>query len=203
MLKQNISTLIMTIMESLYKFLIIFDNTTWYVFMLLMGLRKKNQINIFYWGMIGAFLSILYNGCLKNFFKVPLMPHLGVGYALPSGHIELATFIYLWLAKFKIFFLHKFFFVLIPLLALAIVKLHFHTPIDAICGIIAGGLFFVIYYKLYTLPLKSRILSILGIYGLVVLLSYSYISQHINLILCSFLLPVSLCFARRIPENKV
>jgi undecaprenyl-diphosphatase len=34
------------------------------------------------------FFAMVINTLLKRFFKVPLFPHLGVGYAFPSGHMH-------------------------------------------------------------------------------------------------------------------
>lgn len=179
-------------LNTLCQFIIFFDNLTWYFLLLLLGLCSTKHRKIFYWGMVGCFLSILYNASLKSFFKVPLLPHLGPGYAFPSGHLELATFIYTWLAKFKVFYIHKFFFILIPIFAYATVKLNFHTPIEVMGGIVAGGLFFLIYFYIYNRASGLRIKAILAIWLLISLLSYQYIFTSKTLILFWIALPISL-----------
>ncbi|KTD64344.1 phosphatase PAP2 family protein [Legionella spiritensis] len=47
-----------------------------------------------------AAFDIMVNVALKGFFKVPLAPALGPGFAFPSGHMQLATVFYLWLALY-------------------------------------------------------------------------------------------------------
>jgi undecaprenyl-diphosphatase len=37
---------------------------------------------------------MIFNTLLKNIFKVPLFPHLGHGYAFPSGHMHVAAIFY-------------------------------------------------------------------------------------------------------------
>ncbi len=39
-------------------------------------------------------IIMIFNTLLKNVFKVPLMSHLGTGYAFPSGHMHAATVFY-------------------------------------------------------------------------------------------------------------
>lgn len=38
--------------------------------------------------------SVIWNALLKQIFQVPLMPHLGDGYAFPSGHMHAACLFY-------------------------------------------------------------------------------------------------------------
>lgn len=44
-----------------------------------------------------ACVSMIVNMYLKSYFKVPLAPHLGEGYAYPSGHFQLAFVIWVWM----------------------------------------------------------------------------------------------------------
>jgi undecaprenyl-diphosphatase len=39
-------------------------------------------------------IIMIFNTLLKNFFKIPLFPHLGPGYAFPSGHMHAAVVFY-------------------------------------------------------------------------------------------------------------
>ncbi len=39
-------------------------------------------------------IIMIFNTFLKNLFKVPLLPHLGNGYAFPSGHMHTSTIFY-------------------------------------------------------------------------------------------------------------
>lgn len=55
--------------------------------------------SIFYHAIILVLLSILVNVALKVSFQIPLAPFLNKkGFAFPSGHMQLATVLYCWLA---------------------------------------------------------------------------------------------------------
>lgn len=184
--------IIFSMSDMFFEFISIFDDTSWYFCLFLLGMFTPAYRKIFYWGMVGTILSLLFNATLKSIFKVPLFPHLGPGYAFPSGHVEQATFIYTWLAKFRIFNFHKFFFILIPLLAVKNVQLHYHAPLDVIGGMIAGAIFFGFYYFLYTLAISLRIKTILSLWVLMSLIAYNYFLSKNTLILNWCLLPISL-----------
>lgn len=49
-----------------------------------------------YYGTAACFICfvMIFNTLLKDFFKVPLFPHLGNGYAFPSGHMHAAAVFY-------------------------------------------------------------------------------------------------------------
>lgn len=55
------------------------------------------KYEIFYSMTILLGTSGLLNGVLKAFFKVPLLPHLGFGYAFPSGHSQSCMILWGWL----------------------------------------------------------------------------------------------------------
>ncbi|MDR2778166.1 MAG: hypothetical protein LBB13_01500 [Rickettsiales bacterium] len=49
-----------------------------------------------YYGIATCFIcfAIVFNSFLKNFFRIPLYPHLGLGYAFPSGHMHASAMFY-------------------------------------------------------------------------------------------------------------
>jgi undecaprenyl-diphosphatase len=74
---------------------------------------------------------VVFNSLLKNLFKVPLYPHLGTGYAFPSGHMHVATAFYgyfLYCAQNRL--IKSLFIVILGLLGLAMVHHNFHNWFD-------------------------------------------------------------------------
>jgi membrane-associated phospholipid phosphatase len=150
----------------IYPFIMFFDHYPFFLLLFLGGLCIKSSRKIFFWGLIGAMLAILFGKTLQAILKVPLINSPVLDYGLPSGHLNLATFIYSWLACFNRLYLRKYFFILIPAFALATVKLGFHTAMDVICGIISGSVFFLIYYFIYQQPIYIRIRIIISLWAI-------------------------------------
>lgn len=77
-----------------------------FTYFLLMFIREEVIIPIMLFGMIFHkrepyakamcffCVIIIFNMFLKNIFKVPLFPHLGNGYAFPSGHMHVSAIFY-------------------------------------------------------------------------------------------------------------
>lgn len=96
-----------------------------------------------------VFLSITINVALKVTFQIPLSPSLHkVGFAFPSGHMQLATVFYTYLAykinntAFRI--------LIIPILAgvgFGLIDAGYHTLIDVLGGLFVG-IFITIAYCL-------------------------------------------------------
>jgi len=81
--------------------------------------------------------GMLVNAGLKLFFKVPLMPHLGPGYAFPSGHTQMTTIFFGWLAINKLY-PKKYFFIIVALVGYSIYAQHYHQPDEIVAGFITG-----------------------------------------------------------------
>ena len=132
----------------IYSIILLFDNLYFYLAIILFLLFYPKKRLVVFWGITGASLDILLNIFLKGYFKIPLASHLHFGYAFPSGHLQLATFIYLWLAFYHLFYIEKIYYLIIPLIATATVESHFHTWTEVYAGIIAGSLFFLFFSHL-------------------------------------------------------
>ncbi len=149
------------------------------------------------WGIIGAMLDILLNISLKGFFKVPLGSHLPFGYAFPSGHLQLATFIYLWLAYQRLIYVDKVYFFIIPLIAITTVASNYHSIWDVFAGILVGSVFFLIFSEVLKCnkKLKITILTIFTVF-INILIGLNHfiptIVYWVNLILIIHLLMYSL-----------
>ncbi len=84
--------------DYLAKSFLFFDNALFIFTLLTLGFIWFDR-RIFYHAISLVFLSILVNVALKITFQVPLSPALHKkGFAFPSGHMQLATTLYLWLA---------------------------------------------------------------------------------------------------------
>ncbi len=99
--------------------------------------------------LLGGMVAVAY---LKSQFLVPLKPHLGVGYAFPSGHMFMAT-VYWTTLSFEL--RHKLLSllsaVLLALIAIALIHFNYHDSVDVIAGIGFGLLFVIIHILIHRL----------------------------------------------------
>lgn len=178
--------------EHIYPFILLFDNYPFYLLLLAVGLSLKSYRKIFFWGFIGAMLAKLFGSTLQAIFKIKLINSPQLDYGCPSGHLTLATFIYLWLAKYDVLFIRKFFFILIPLLAFATVQVGYHTSFDVVCGILAGSVFYFLYLYIYQQPLDLRKKLIICFWATTTIFLYTTILFKSKIIIISILLPLSI-----------
>jgi undecaprenyl-diphosphatase len=153
-------------LSSTHPFILFFSNNIFYLSVIIVLMLNPRNRPIVLWGIIGAMLDILLNIFLKGFFKVPLGSHLPFGYAFPSGHLQLATFIYLWLAYYRLIYIEKVYFFLIPLIAITTVASNYHSIWDVSAGILVGSLFFLIFSQVLKCnkKLKITILTIFTVF---------------------------------------
>lgn len=85
-------------------------------------------------------LSVLINVALKGAFKIPLSPKLHLnGYAFPSGHMQLATVFYGWLALYLPFKWYRCFFILVLAgVGISLCHYDYHSASDIIAGLACG-----------------------------------------------------------------
>jgi membrane-associated phospholipid phosphatase len=107
--------------------------------------------SLFYHAFCLALLSALLNVALKDSFQIPLNPFLHKqGFAFPSGHMQLATVFYGWLAykvKGKLFSLLMA--VLLSGIGLGLVHFGYHTIYDVFGGVFFALLLFLLYDFVY------------------------------------------------------
>lgn len=85
----------------------------------------------FYRALLLLLASQFINGNLKLLFQVPLFPHLGEGFALPSGHMQAAIFFWGWL----MYEYRRPWLTMLGMVALLghgywLVHFNYHTPLD-------------------------------------------------------------------------
>jgi membrane-associated phospholipid phosphatase len=180
-----------------YPVILFFDSNIFYLGMIAILMLKPQNRSLVLWGIIGAMLDLLLNIFLKGLFKIPLASHLHFGYAFPSGHLQLATFIYLWLAYHRLIYVDKVYFCMIPLIAITTVASNYHSIEDVSAGIVVGSVFFLIFKDILECKkmIKIVILSVLGLILNVLIRLNHYIPTIVylvNLILIINLLIYSL-----------
>ena len=124
-----------------------------FVFLLLLILKKYPLFRSLF---IVCTTSVLINASLKFYFKTPLMPHLGPGYAFPSGHTQFATVFYGWLALSN-FYKTRYFFLLITAIGFSTFDQHFHSINEIIAGFLIGFLIIEIFHQTPILNYKKSL----------------------------------------------
>lgn len=85
--------------------------------------------------LIALLAGMIVVAYLKTIFQIPLKPHLGPGFAFPSGHMFSGTVFWVvlsWELRQKL--LSLFTAIILSLLAIALVHFNYHTVIDVIAG---------------------------------------------------------------------
>lgn len=95
---------------------------------------------VFYQIFCVSVCNIVVNVALKGTFKVPLAASLGkVGYAFPSGHMELATVFYIWLAvAFASTYLRGAIVFLLFGVGMSLMYHGYHDFKDVLAGVVVG-----------------------------------------------------------------
>lgn len=127
-----------------------FSSDLFIIPLIIIGFIGFNR-SIFFHAACLVLLSMLLNVALKNTFQIPLAPALGkVGYAFPSGHMQLVTVLYCWLAlrlrKIGLFF------IIIPLLVsigLSLIHFGYHDFYDVCAGVFFALLLITVYSLAY------------------------------------------------------
>jgi hypothetical protein len=137
------------------KIICFFNNLYFYLLILLVLLiAKKNQL--VYSTLVTSSCSFLINSSLKLLFKIPMMPHVGNGYAFPSGHTQMATVFLGWLAWHQIY-PKQYFYFLILLTGFSIYDQNYHTPIEILAGFVTGFAIVMFFLKTSAMHYKIRI----------------------------------------------
>ena len=134
---------------------------------------------------------MIFNTLLKQLFKVPLMPHLGTGYAFPSGHMHAAAVFYGYMLFRSRSKMAK------SLLALILVSLgwsliycHFHDILDVLGAVAFAAVEISAYHFLET-QFENGITAVASLISaalIILCLSLIYrIEPHIWIALCGLL----------------
>ncbi|KTD31575.1 phosphatase PAP2 family protein [Legionella maceachernii] len=133
--------------DQIAQFFLLFSDNIVIIPLLILGFIWLDRAT-FYHAVCLILLSILVNVALKVTFQIPLSPSLGKkGYAFPSGHMQLVTVLYTWLA-FKIENL-GFRVVAVALLmgiGLSLIHFDYHNYYDVLAGVFFALLLLISYY---------------------------------------------------------
>ncbi|MFA5958974.1 MAG: phosphatase PAP2 family protein [Tatlockia sp.] len=97
------------------------------------------------------FFSILVNTALKLSFQVPLAPWLHKkGFAFPSGHMQLTTVLYGWIAyRTSSYWLKAAIALLLPGIGFSLIYFGYHTLYDVIAAFFTGAVLILFYHAMY------------------------------------------------------
>jgi len=108
--------------------------------------------------------TMILNTVLKYFFHVPLMPHLGKGFAFPSGHMHAAMAFYGWLfVCYRHPALRSLILTVLTGIGFSLIYFHYHTFIDVIGAVGFGSLGLFIYYPCTRITVFRKHPSLLGL----------------------------------------
>ncbi|MFC3908811.1 phosphatase PAP2 family protein [Legionella dresdenensis] len=161
--------------DTLAEFFLFFSNFPFIITLVLIGLTFRYRL--FYSLACLTLFSITMNVALKNVFHIPLNPTL-TGFAFPSGHMQLSTVLYGWLAwQINNRLLRIIIGFLLSGIALGLIHFGYHNLTD----VLGGVAFAAIIMAGYALLLAQRPLwlfcaaSIATTYNAV---CYAHIPQH-------------------------
>ena len=106
---------------------------------------------------------MIFNTLLKQLFKVPLFPHLGSGYAFPSGHMHAASIFYgyiLYKTDKKI--IKLLLVILLSCLGSSLIYCNFHDWIDVL-GAVCFTIIEIMIYHIIFVNFGNRVVSIISI----------------------------------------
>ncbi|MDR1334375.1 MAG: hypothetical protein LBJ71_04095, partial [Holosporaceae bacterium] len=131
---------------------------------------------------------MVFNWILKYFFKVPLFPHLGSGYAFPSGHMHASAIFYGYiLCKTGNYTVKTLLAFLIAGIGFALVHCNYHDWFDVLGAMIFAAMEITIYFLLEISP-KIKAISVTLFMGIMLcVIHYFYkMEPHIWLAFYSF-----------------
>jgi len=125
------------------------------------------------------FFSMIINVALKSTFQVPLHPSIHhAGFAFPSGHMQLATVVYGWLAlNYANTYLRIFIGIILVGVGFGLVHFDYHTLVDVVGGAFFASLLITIYALL-----KNKYPSMLSWFlGVIATLAMPYIAWQASI----------------------
>lgn len=182
-------------MPSLYSILetsantILILNQPWFYGGIFLYWLTQKKFFIFLKNLHILSVSTCINITLKVLFKIPLMPQLGKGYAMPSGHMQAAFVFYgliFLIQKLRI----KSFCFLILIIGFSIIFKNYHTANDIICACCVGSIILSQHHHFNQYNTKKFILITLAMtmccaYVLIEYPLYSHILIHLFLMIIS------------------
>ncbi len=124
---------------------------------------------------------MIFNTLLKLLFKVPLFPHLGNGYAFPSGHMHAAAAFYGYiLYESKNRYVSGLIVIILSLLGLSLVHCNFHDCFDVLGAVGFTCLEFAVYHALSS-KFSARTVGFLTLFfaiSIIIFLNFIHCIQY-------------------------
>lgn len=191
-------------LDQIAQAFLFFSNDIVVIPLLIMGFIWLNRIT-FYHAVCLILLTILLNVALKISFHVPLSPALHKkGYAFPSGHMQLVTTLYTWLAfRVKNGWLSLVIAVLLVGIGLSLVHFGYHTYFQVLAGAFFAVLLLISYYFAFLKWPKNTPWYILGTATLLVIYIYWRTGEILNYVWTSYYALWGVTLAEQIASKKV
>lgn len=162
--------------DILARTLLAFSNGTVVIPLIILGFIWLDR-NIFYHATCLVLLSIVVNVALKVTFQIPLSPTLGKDwFAFPSGHMQLSTVLYAWIAyKIEKPVFRLTMVTLLVGIGSSLIHFGYHNLFDVLAGSFFALLIIVSYYLLSKKwPQKTPLLMVLIASSLVLYINWRY-----------------------------
>lgn len=113
---------------------------------------------------------MIFNTLLKHLFKVPLFPHLGAGYAFPSGHMHAASAFYGYiLYKTDNKFVKIALIALLCALGFSLIHCHFHD-LMAVLGAVGFAIAELLIYHVISINFGDKVVGVVSIVSAVAIM---------------------------------
>jgi undecaprenyl-diphosphatase len=150
-------------LDTVARFFLGFSHLEIILPMLVLGFIFLNK-PLFYHTCCLMFFSMLINVALKSTFQVPLHPSIHhAGFAFPSGHMQLATVVYGWLAwHYTNTYLRMCVAIILAGVGFGLVHFDYHTVTDVLGGAFFASLL-IAFYALLKNKYSSKLPWFLGV----------------------------------------
>jgi undecaprenyl-diphosphatase len=149
---------------------------------------------------------MIFNTLLKQLFKIPLMPHLGNGYAFPSGHMHAAAVFYGYMllgSRSRI--AEALLTLILASLGWSLIYCHFHDMTDVL-GAIAFATMEISVYQLLSTKFGNRVTAAISIItAILIMLCLNVIyrlESHVWIALCGLLCTEFALFIAKTERTK-
>jgi len=138
-------------MEPLYSTILLVTQPIFLIPFLALGLFLIDRA-IFAHTLIVFLFAMIASTFLKSLWQVPLPPHLGDGWAFPSGHMLTAAVLWGWLAwEMKKTWMTMLASVICTLIGISLVGMGYHIPSEVLASVGFAGIIISFYAGLHAL----------------------------------------------------
>lgn len=153
-------------LDYLFRFLLLFSTDLLIIPIIVLGYMFLER-KIFYHAICLMILSALFNVALKVTFQIPLTPLLyQEGFAFPSGHMQYAFSLYMWLAIHASKLIIKALATTLLIgIGLGLMYFGYHNIIDVLGAVFFGSLIVILYRALWGLNKEKLLLKLAMVFS--------------------------------------